>query len=96
MVLRLNLTRHCIETALRQHHERCVSSYFRPGSDTAELEVAMEACRFALESLDFPCLRTRYPVLSGGTAHAVSLSVEGGRIELTIDGNPVDLVWRNG
>jgi len=74
--LRLDLSRHCIETEIKRLHNRSVTQYFNSKKDKHQLETRIEVMKNALESFDFPYLRSRYPLLSGGHGEDVFLVVD--------------------
>jgi hypothetical protein len=87
MDIRLDLSRHCIETEIKRQYNKVVSAYFK--ADTKEkhrLESTIEVMRRALETLDFPHLRSQYPPLAGGTDRNVILSGENEDLTIIIDG----------
>jgi hypothetical protein len=66
MEIRLDLSTHCIETELKRLHNRFLSLYFKHGGKDIELEEKIQHICLALETLDFPSLRSRFPGLAGG------------------------------
>ena len=89
-VLTLDLTRHCIETAIRKRYERGISAYFQTKTGQAPIEAEIALLVRALETLDFPSLRAQYPVLAGANSHHVQLLADhAGRLEIRIDGRPL-------
>jgi hypothetical protein len=76
MRIRLDLTRHCIETELRRRHEAAMSRYFKkPGARTS-IEGELVLLEKALAAFDFGRLRSRWPVLAGGEKSAVHLTAD--------------------
>jgi len=87
MDIRLDLSRHCIETEIKKQYNKAVSAYFKAGMDEKpDLESTIEVVRRALETLNFSHLRTQYPPLAGGTDRNVILSCENEDLLITIDG----------
>jgi hypothetical protein len=76
----LDLSRHCIQTALRRRYEDRLAQYFKPGSDRGALEAEIALLQDALETLDFGALRSRWPPLAGGQPLPVDLRRAGHRI----------------
>jgi hypothetical protein len=92
MELRLDLSRHCIQTELKRRHERAVFDYFRaPPKAQARQAKLIETLRRALEGLDFPGLRAQYPVLGGGSDTEVRLSIHGHRWRIAMGERVVDV-----
>ena len=89
-VLTLDLTKHCIETAIRKRYERCISTYFQTKTAHRPIEAEIDLLVRALETLDFPALRATHAVLAGANSHHVQLSSDHeGRLEIRIDGRPL-------
>lgn len=94
MDIRLDLCHHCIATETKKRYNRALSNYFKHKGDPALLEPEIELLKQALEQLDFPGLRTRYPKLSGNNDADVVLSrTPDGRLSLNLDGDPLDLMF---
>lgn len=64
--MELDLSRHCIETEIRRRYNQALSQYFGPHANRSRLEEQISLLKAALESFDFPGLRSRYPALAGG------------------------------
>jgi hypothetical protein len=90
--LKLDLSKHCIETEIKRQHNRAVGDYFRAApSSRRRLEAVIEATRQLLESVDFRTLRSAYPPLSGQSeAHAV-LAQEDDRFVIILDDTVIRL-----
>ena len=87
MDIQLNLTRHCIETEIKRQYNKAVSAYFKADAkEKQRLQSTIEVMRRALETLNFPHLRTRYPPLAGGTDRHIILSCQNEKITIAIDG----------
>ncbi len=87
MDIRLDLSRHCIETEIKKQYDKAISAYFKAGmEEKCRLEMTIELIRRALETLNFSHLRTQYPPLAGGTDRNVILSCENEDLTITIDG----------
>ncbi len=85
--LRLDLSRHCIETEIRRQYNRALSSYFRANAqDKVAIEARLTMIRLALEGFDFGALRSLHPRLAGGTDVPVILTLKDGVPALLMDG----------
>jgi hypothetical protein len=73
MEIRLDLSRHCVETEIRRLSNRALGAYFRPGTDRPGLEARIALLQRALEVFDFMELRHRHPDLCGGSTQTVVL-----------------------
>ncbi len=73
MEIRLDLSRHCVETEIKRRYHLALGAYFRPGADRAELEARIGLLKQALEEFDFAGLRGRHPDLCGGSPQTVVL-----------------------
>jgi hypothetical protein len=76
MKIRLDLSKHCIETAIRKQYHYQVSRYFRIADEREELQVEIEVLIDALKSFDFSFLRRTYPELEGHGSHEVILETD--------------------
>ena len=87
MEIRLDLSRHCIETEIKKQYNKAISAYFKGGkTEKHRLEPTVELTSRALETLNFSHLRTQYPPLAGGTDRNVTLSCENEDLMIAIDG----------
>ena len=88
MDIRLDLSRHCIETEIKKQYNQAIAAYFNANtSEKRILEATIEMTHRALETLNFSHLRTHYPPLAGGTDRNIILSCENEDLTLTISGN---------
>jgi len=89
----LDLRNHCIATEIKKRYNVTLSTFLksRPGHEPPEEEI--ELLKQALETLDFPALRSRYPELAGDSTAPVTLGVDGKRLFLNIDEKPVELLF---
>jgi len=71
--IRLDLSRHCIETEIRRLYNTSVSRYFRDPDSREALEIKIDVLQKALERLDFPFLRSHYASLAGGVERDIFL-----------------------
>jgi len=62
----LDLSRHCIQTEIRRLYNRSVSRYFKLEKEDPQLAADIELLKNALETLDFPRLRSAHGALAGG------------------------------
>jgi hypothetical protein len=93
--IKLDLTRHCIETEIRRCYNRAVSDYFKEKGARPELEPRIDMLQTALETWDFQGLRRRHPALAGRSGAEVALARgNDGALILAVDGEIV--VPRNG
>ena len=99
MEIELNLNNHCIASEIKKLYNRSVSTYLKKAhnlkpDDTVPVEVTIELLKKALEKLDFPGLRSKYPVLAGKTDTPVMLgmSYNLGRY-ISIDNKKVELIY---
>ena len=93
MIIRLDLSKHCIETAIKKVHDKLIHQYFQTGDDRAVLELAIESIKTILEVADFSELRQKYPELAGSDSnvsltilkeHIIFIQLEGCRIQIPI------------
>ena len=76
MKIQLDLSKHCIETELKRLHNQSISLYFKTKGMDEELDKKVGHIGRALENLDFPSLRSRFPDLAGGSTKSILLSIE--------------------
>ena len=74
MKIKLNLSRHCIETETKRLYNQSVLKYFK-ADDKDNIEKQIEILQHALQTLDFGKLRSTYPELNGRCDDHVELSV---------------------
>ena len=89
--MRLDLSKHCIQTEIKRLYNRCVSRYFKLKQDDPQLAADIELLKAALEELDFPRLRSGYKELAGGRGNGVvelAAGVDGG-VVVRIDGRAI-------
>ncbi len=63
----LDLSRHCIETALHRRYNQDISRCLRAEVREQDLEDEITLLKSALESFDFGFLRSNWPELGGRT-----------------------------
>jgi hypothetical protein len=76
MKIYLDLEKHCIETEIKRRHEAAMSHYFKQRGDKQAIESELVLLEEALAAFDFPFLRGRWPVLSGGHESNVFLTYD--------------------
>ena len=82
MKIRLDLTKHCIQTATKKKYNQLISAYFKlnpektPNDQIETVESEISLLKEALETLDFAWLRNTYPELRGGGKDKVLISNE--------------------
>lgn len=90
MQIKLDLSKHCIETAIKKLYNQSISTYFKNKYSDIHLERQIENLKEALETFDFGRLRKEYPVLAGHHEDEVTLSFDkDDKATITINGNPV-------
>jgi hypothetical protein len=89
--IRLDLSRHCVETEIKKRYNIAISEYFRAESGRDQLEKIIDLTQQALQTLDFNQLRSRYAPLAGQTDAEIVLLREQERLSILIDGRPVEL-----
>jgi hypothetical protein len=77
MKIRLDLSKHCIETAIRKQYHKTISRYFKMPEHREELQAELAFLIRAMESFDFPLLRRTYPELEGHGSHEIVLETNG-------------------
>lgn len=88
--IRLDLSRHCIETAIRKRYNRLVGKALTTDPWPEQMEAELELLKTALETFDFSRLRSVYPELGGHGTDVVELEEEKpGRPRLRINGKPL-------
>lgn len=76
MNIKLNLSRHCVETEMKRQYNKAISEYFKkkPDNDKQALETEIDLLQQGLETFDFNRLRGEYPELRGEVEADVELS----------------------
>jgi len=72
--IKLNLSRHCIETETKRLYNQSVLKYFK-ADDKDHIEKQIVILQHALQTLDFGKLRSTYPEFTGHCNDQVELSV---------------------
>ncbi|MDZ7830917.1 MAG: hypothetical protein U5L07_04115 [Desulfobacterales bacterium] len=93
MNIKLNLSRHCIETEMKRQYNKTISDYFKKkaGDDKQALETRIDLLQQGLETFDFNRLRTQYAELRGEAPAAVELTATAGqKPQLLINGKAID------
>ena len=89
--MRLDLSKHCIQTEIKRLYNRSVSRYFRLKEEDPRLAAEIELLKAALETLDFHRLRSGHGELAGGRGdRAVELAAgASGDVVVRIDGRDI-------
>ena len=89
--MKLDLSKHCIQTEIKRLYNRSVSRYFKLERDDPQLAGDIELLKTGLETLDFRRLRSDYRELAGGRDdRVVELAAEDdGRVVVRIDGRDI-------
>ena len=76
MNIKLDLSRHCVETEMKRQYNKTISAYFKKKAeeDKQALETQIEMLQQGLETFDFNRLRAQYPELRGEEDADVQLS----------------------
>ena len=74
MKIKLNLSRHCIETETKRLYNQSVLKCFK-ADDKDNIEKQIEILQHALQTLDFGKLRSTYPELTGHCDDHVELTI---------------------
>jgi len=89
--IKLELTRHCVETEINRLYNLRLSDSFKHDADKAAIEKDIEALTRALETLDFAKLRNTFPELAGHGDDDIHLTADSrGRIRLIINKREID------
>ena len=89
MKIKLNLSRHCIETETKRLYNQSVLKYFK-ANDKDQLEKQIKILQHALKTLDFNKLRSTYPELAGHCDDHVELSLNNqNQIIILINGKEI-------
>jgi hypothetical protein len=92
MQIKLNLSRHCVETELKRLYNRSVSNYFNGKKNRQRLEEQIEILKSILERSDFARLRRACPELSGHCDAEVVLVVQSQeKVMLRVNDKVIDL-----
>lgn len=94
VVLDLDLNHHCIATEVKRRYNRALSRLLKGGGDVKRLEAEVELLKQALETLDFPAIRSRYPDLAGQSGASVVLGRNREGLFVTVGGMDTPLVYR--
>ena len=90
-MIRLDLSKHCIETEIKKVYNQSVFRYFKAGSDKNQLENQIDILKKAMEQVDFAGLRRVYPELEGHNHSEVFLSKDAeNRMVITINDQKIE------
>lgn len=89
--MKLDLSKHCIQTEIKRLYNRSVSRYFKLEREDPQLAATIELLKAALEGLDFSRLRSDYSELAGGRGDCAVELVAGakGGVVVRIEGREV-------
>lgn len=76
MKIGLDLSKYCIETAVRRQYNKTLSQFFTTSDRGERIQAELEVLTNALENFDFPRLRCTYPKLAGHGGHEVILETD--------------------
>ncbi len=89
MKIKLNLTRHCIETEIKRLYNQSVLKYFK-ADNKGQVEKQIEILQHALQTLDFGNLRSTYSELSGQCDDNIELAADNhNQIFILINGKKI-------
>jgi hypothetical protein len=90
MQIKLDLSKHCIETEIKKRYNQSISEYFKIKPPDSCLEHQIENLKEALTSLDFGHLRKEFPALAGNHDNEVILSFDSrNNISILINGKQI-------
>jgi len=93
MNIKLNLSRHCVETEMKRQYNKSISAYFKnkAGDDKQTLETRIDLLQKGLETFDFNRLRAQYAELRGEAEADVQLSADADhKPQILINGEAID------
>ncbi|PIE71174.1 MAG: hypothetical protein CSA22_03875 [Deltaproteobacteria bacterium] len=87
MQITLDLSKHCVQTALKSTYNRLLSAYFKADApdDRNRMEIQLEMVTVALSCFDFMKLRSEFSVLAGGDGCFAILSGDPDAVCLVLD-----------
>ncbi len=92
MQIKLDLSKHCIETEIRKKYNQSISEYFRKSPSDKKLEPQIKNLKIALTTLDFGYLRKEFPELAGHHDDEVILSFDSkNKAAIMISGKQIDI-----
>jgi len=90
MKIKLNLSRHCIETETKRLYNQSVLKYFKANDKDRIEKQIIEILQHALQTLDFDKLRSSHPELAGHCDDHVELSLNNqNQIIILINGKEI-------
>ena len=92
--IELDLSKNCIETAIKKVYNQSISDYFNKETDLEKLEPIIALTKHALEHFDFPRLRSTHKELAGKTGHHVHVIKEDGIFAISIDGRCIEPIMK--
>ena len=94
MEIKLDLSKHCIETEIGRIYNQALSNYFKSTQDRGSVEQIITLAKEALEAFDFLKLRSEYPALSGQTTDDVVLAKIKGRPHILLNERLIEPPFR--
>ena len=88
--VRLDLSKHCIETAIKKTYNQALSTYFKAEGKKKHLEQEIALTQHALECFDFAKLRGKYKDLEGHTQQEVFLCRCNEKCTIVLDNKVID------
>lgn len=96
MKIKLDLTKHCVETELRRVYNRSLSLYFKPGSKKERIEKIITVLKTVLENSDLNNLRNTYPELAGKSEANIILTTDRrDQVVILINGLKINIATPN-
>lgn len=98
MEIKLELTKHCIQTEAKKKYERLMSKYFKQATSDRNLSILeeqIEGLKYFLEHADFGYLRATYSFLNGNQGgQEVVLDIPNNfeKMKLVHDDEAIDIV----
>ncbi len=97
MKIELDLSRHCIETAIKKAYNKRITLALKASFLEEDAESEIEVLKCTLECFDFPRIRSRFPELIGGSrvsCYLVQHSSKQPRIEINKEPIDSDKLWK--
>ncbi len=96
--LSLDLSKHCIQTAIKRKYNQLISDYFKLNASekTEIIESEISLLKEALEKLDFRWLRAENPELCGGGTEKIIIAAgTDSSLTISINGRMVHATHQN-
>jgi len=85
MHIKLDLSKHCIETEIKKLHDQSIFQYFKSNESREKLEEGLDILQMALEKLNCGKLRSTYAELAGHNNDDIRLSKEKDELVIRIN-----------